>query len=268
MNPTLMNEYLEFCEFRRTALTSGILDLRNLKWVYPTTLLPLGSMIRGAGKKLEYKPPEKEDVRGYIDHMVQMKSIAYSPGRSYIPIALLPRNGINANEVVKPIFKFHSNGEKYGGEGAFKYFIWELVNNIYEHSEFTESMVMAQRYEKKGFVEIAFLDNGITINGSLKKAGKGLDEDFDAISRAMEGLSAKKDQGRGYGLWSTTRLCIEGLGGNMLIVSGAGAVYYGEARQLRKKYKLSQEYLRLEGTLISLMIPYPAKKVEVNEYVS
>jgi len=154
-----------------------------------------------------------------------MKSIAYSPGRSYIPIALLPRNGINANEAVNPIFKFHSNGEKYGGEGAFKYFIWELVNNIYEHSEFTESMVMAQRYEKK-------------------------------------------DQGRGYGLWSTTRLCIEGLGGNMLIVSGAGAVYYGEARQLRKKYKLSQEYLRLDGTLISLRIPYPAKRVEVNEYVS
>jgi len=29
------------------AVTSGVLDLRNLKWVYPTTLLPLGSMIRG-----------------------------------------------------------------------------------------------------------------------------------------------------------------------------------------------------------------------------
>ena len=225
-------------------------------------------MIRLAGKNLEYHPPEKKDVKDYIDHMVQMKPIAYSPGRTYIPIALLPRNSIHANEVVNPIFIFHSNGENYGGEGAFKYFIWELVNNIYEHSEFSESMVMAQRYEKKGFAEIAFLDNGITINGSLKRAGKGLDDDFEAISKAMEGLSAKKDQGRGYGLWSTTRLCIEGLGGNMLIVSGAGAVYYGEARQLRKKYKLSQEYLRLDGTLISIRIPYPAKMVEVNEYVS
>jgi hypothetical protein len=263
-----MNEYLEFCDFRRTTIRSGVLDLRDLKWIYPTTLLPLGSMIRGAGKDLEYHPPGKEDVRGYIDHMIRIKPIAYSPGRTYIPIALLPSNGSNANEVVNPIFKFHSNGDNYGGEGAFKYFIWELVNNIYEHSDFSESMVMAQRYEKKGFAEIAFLDNGITINGSLKRAGKGLDEDFEAISKAMEGLSAKKDQGRGYGLWSTARLCIEGLGGNMLIVSGAGAVYYEEARQLRKKYKLSQKYLRLDGTLISIRIPYPAKRVEVNEYVS
>jgi len=267
MDQELVKEYMEYCELRRKAFATGVLDIRRLNWIYPTTLLPLGYLLRNVKGEFDILDPMKEEVKNYISVMIDWKPMAISSAKTYIPLVLLPKKQRDTDKIVDPIFQFHNNGEDYGGEGAFKYLIWELITNIYEHSEFNEAMVMAQRYKKKGFAEITFFDDGITIRGSLNRAGKSIDEDFEAISQAMEGLSSKKDQGRGYGLWSTTRLCIEGLGGNMLIVSGAGAVHYGEERQLRKKYKLTQDYLRLNGTLVSLRIPYPANKVRVDRYV-
>lgn len=108
----------------------------------------------------------------------------------------------------------------------YTYVIGELMDNIYQHSEFTYASVMAQKYGKKGFIELCFFDNGITIPGSFAKHGKAYPKDghAKAIYDAISGKSTEADVGRGFGL-STNVDMFRDIGGEVLIVSGNGAVY-------------------------------------------
>ncbi|NOQ55959.1 MAG: ATP-binding protein, partial [Nanohaloarchaea archaeon] len=138
----------------------------------------------------------------------------------------------------------------------------ELVDNIYQHSDFKNALVMAQRYENKKFTEICFFDDGITIKGSFLKNGIKFN-DTEAIIQALKGVSSKNKE-RGYGLSSNLNLFINGLGGEVLIISGIGAIYWSKTAQ--KIYKLPDIY-KLKGTLISIRIPYPVKMVDIYDYI-
>jgi len=39
-------EYLNYCQLKKVALTTGTLDLSDSKWFFPTCLLPLGIFIK------------------------------------------------------------------------------------------------------------------------------------------------------------------------------------------------------------------------------
>lgn len=122
---------------------------------------------------------------------------------------------------------------------------------------------MAQRYPSKGFVDVCFLDDGITINGSFKKKGIRIRYDYKAIAEAVSGLSTK-DQDRGYGLNSTMSIFTRGLRGEMLIISGSGGLLCsGDAQQF---YKLGKTD-KLKGTLVSVRIPYPSPKVNIYDFI-
>ncbi len=175
---------------------------------------------------------------------------------------LFAKESYEATKILESIFRLHGNGKEYGGETVFKYLVSELVDNIYEHSEFENALVMAQRYEKKGIVEICFFDDGVTIAGSFKKQGM-IFEDQQAIVEAVNGLSTKSKE-RGYGLSSNMTIFTQGMDGEILIVSGLGAIYAGKNRQ--KLYKL-QEIHQLMGTLISIRIPFPAPKVNIYDFL-
>lgn len=161
------------------------------------------------------------------------------------------------------MYKLHNNGVEYGGELAFKYLLSELTDNIYQHAEFENAFVIAQRYPKYGFSEICIIDNGITIFGSFKRKGYLFGEDYDAVAYAINGLSAKGRE-RGYGLGSNTRIFTAGLKGEILVVSGNGAVYASPNTQ--KIYKFRNIY-SLGGTMVSIKIPFPAPKADIYEYL-
>lgn len=85
----------------------------------------------------------------------------------------------------------------------------ELTSNIYDHSKFTKGLVMGKNYEE--FKEIAFIDNGITIPTSLKNSNFSFENDCEAITEAINGLSTKNELGfieRGTGLNNTINIVI------------------------------------------------------------
>ncbi len=267
MPPDLWPEYETFCRIRQESLASGACDLSKVDWIYPTTLLPLGNYILTKGVPCTL--PEGKDVADYVTLMTEARR-RRALSATYVPIVPLPPDRPKANEVIDRIYSIHDDGREYGGVNAFKYLIGELVNNVYEHSEFENAFVMAQRYGQKGFVEISFFDDGITIGGSLRRAGFDYTEDYVAIAEAVNGKSAKKDLERGYGLYSNTRLCTEGLGGNILIVSGRGGLQSkGKAgrRIDQKAYDLRDNKYKLNGTLISVRLPTPAPEVDFYDYI-
>lgn len=89
--------------------------------------------------------------------------------------------------------------------------------------------------------------------------------DADAIRKAVNGLSTK-DKTRGFGLNTSINLYVNGVGGSLLLVSRNGAFYMDNDEIDEKLYNLSSEY-HLDGTLITFRIPYPAKEVNIYDYV-
>lgn len=256
--PEILNNYLLFCNYREECQKSKILNLRDCKWIYPTTLIPLGIFIKENKTKFEYKAPLDHNVSNYISLVTGELKIEYSEDKSYIPLVALPKDQNQSSNVLECIFRLHHNGDEYGGENAFKYLIEELVDNIYQHSNFTNALVMAQKYEKKNFVEICFFDDGISIPGSFEKRGLKF-EDQEAIAEAVNGFSTKSQE-RGRGLNSNLRMFTQELNGEVLIVSRSGALFV--SKKLQKLYKL-RDIHKLKGTLISIRIPYPAPKIDI-----
>ncbi|MBI3033248.1 sensor histidine kinase [Candidatus Woesearchaeota archaeon] len=260
--PDLVNNYLTFCNYRERATSTKVIDLSSCSWLFPTTLLLLGDFIK-KNQTMKYLPPYNHNVANYVGLVRGVIKIEELENKSYVPCVQLPNKREKVIDILEFIFKLHKNGKEYGGENVFKYLVSELVDNIYQHSEFHNALVMAQRYDKKGFVEICFFDDGITIPGSFQKAGL-IFNDHEAIVRAVNGLSTKSKD-RGYGLSTNLDIFTKGMNGEVLIVSRAGALYIG--KNLEKLYILKQIYT-LEGTLISIRIPLPAPKVDLYEHLN
>jgi hypothetical protein len=265
--PEIWPEYVRYVKTKTAIPGNRACDLRDFKWAFPTTLLPLGCLIREL--KVPWIAPNDSDVANYFQLMLHPKILDFSRMKTYIPIMTLPKNVNDANALVDYVARFHDEGRGFGGENAFKYLIGELTTNIYEHSQFTSAFVMAQKYEKKGFLEMAFFDDGITIPGSLRNAGFRIQEDWEAVLKATEGSSSKVDTARGYGLSTNVRMCTRGLAGRILVVSAGGAVEYGEGKRnqyIPSTYRFRDSNYSLSGTLVSVRIPMRAREVDVYEY--
>jgi len=260
MTPELLQEYIKFCKIREKAERTNIIDLSSCSWFYPTSLLPLADFLRDNKSSMEYISP-LSSVQSYISTVTKK---SYSKGATYVPIINLPQDKNQANEIIDILQNLHNNGKDYGGRDAFTYLVAELIDNVYQHSEFSNACVMAQRYERKGFVEITIFDNGISIPISFENARHRFSYDCYAIVDALNGKSTKNDVERGYGLRSLVSLYVKGIGGELLLVSRNGAVYKKKSEE--KCYNIEGTY-RLAGTLVSIRIRYPAPVVDIYSYI-
>lgn len=260
----MLNDYLEYAIVQSNYAMTGVVDLSHLKWIYPTTLLPsIGLLVNNPSST--YKPPQDPKAASYIKTMLENGRDHCSGPSSYVPIISLPEDERKLDPVLAQIYRLNDEGRQYGGITAFKYLVGELVTNIYEHSDFKNAFVMTQKYPTKGFVDISFFDDGITIPGSLTRAGMIFENDVEFIAEAVNGLSSKKLKERGYGLTTNVRIYTEGLGARILIVSGKGVLYFDEGKQ--NAYILRDEY-ELSGTGITIRVPYPVKEVDIYAYQS
>ncbi|HXQ88028.1 MAG TPA: ATP-binding protein, partial [Solirubrobacterales bacterium] len=140
--------------------------------------------------------------------------------------------------------------------------VWEMVANGLEHSG-ADAAVMAQVYradrggrppDHDDKVQVVIADIGRGIRASLASSpAHEPASDIDAIDLALEYLvtSVYEDRGRGQGL-STTLEQVTGLGGKMVIRSGAGKVVVENGDRQR------EEVPGLPGTIVALSLPlYP-----------
>ncbi|MCU0859918.1 MAG: hypothetical protein MUE55_04985 [Thermoplasmata archaeon] len=150
------------------------------------------------------------------------------------------------------------------------YLVGELAHNVYDHSCSRHAYVMGQERRCTGCLEIAVFDDGITVAGSLERSGVVLDDDVLAIAMAMNGLSSKREGRRGYGLRSNVRMCIEGLGGDVLMVSGKGAVELrrlgDQSESCQEAYRFEDNVYHMDGTLVSVRIPLQDEEVDLYEF--
>ncbi|MEE0935673.1 MAG: hypothetical protein U0L42_08370 [Methanobrevibacter sp.] len=123
-----------------------------------------------------------------------------------------------------------------GNQNTLKFIFYELIGNIYDHSKFSDAYISGK--SDNHYFDFIFADNGISIIDSFRNAKYSIDNDCDALIKAVNGLSTKNDFGyieRGTGLNNTTNIVVNGFDGEILIVSGRAALYMNSKTIIAKK---------------------------------
>lgn len=167
--PELIEHYQKYCGYRKSFQQTGRLDLSGETFLYPTTLLPLLILIQKVGAE-KVIMPRSRDVASYIAAVTRPGSIQES--RSYIPFMSLPRERQDIRPVMERIRKLCGDDKVVAiNLDAFMLIVSEMVDNIYEHSEFNVAYALAQRYPNLRVLDLCFADDGITIPGSFERIG-------------------------------------------------------------------------------------------------
>lgn len=255
---SLIHYYFEFTQLRAKALATGKLDLSSIRWFYPTLLLPLGVFIK-QNKGIILIPPRDKRVSNYF--VIITGNDGTSKSGSYLPIIEIPKteSGLEAE-----LGRLNSYASDCGGTNALQYFIGELVDNIYQHSQFSTAFITAQKYPKLGFLEFCIVDNGISIPQSYEDNRIPIENDRVAMDYALRGISTKKDKERGSGLRTSIKLLTSGMSGTCLIISRGGGL--GANRSEVSTFGLDGENI-YRGTLISINVPLQKKEVNIYDYI-
>ena len=151
---------------------------------------------------------------------------------------------------------------------GLKYMVVETLDNITEHSESDRGFIMAQAYPRKGYLDICMADNGVTLLGSYKKLDDNeIASDLEAIKAANRGISSKnlpEAENRGYGIQTSKRMLVEGLGGQYLMLSGS--CIYLKSLGLDNVYSVP-DGLRWNGTVVALRIPINSSVFNYINYI-
>lgn len=219
--PILVNNYIRYVNHIHSFRTGGYIDLEYEKWLTPSEILLLKSIISEARREGRYKPPRDEKVKGYLDYITSESSDQNSIGPGYIRLSRVDAD--NADSIASKITSMIGNKLKKESLNVLRYCINELLTNVVEHSQYKNSFIVLQNYPSQRRLEFALIDDGISIPGNFKIHHIDFRDDSDSLNKAISGVSTKaEDGGRGWGLSSVFRVLTMGMQGEGVIASGRG----------------------------------------------
>jgi len=243
------------------------LDLSQIDWILPCAALLISSKINeliSKGGEVAYISPENIKVKKYLLD-VGFPLGSKTEGYTYIPINHIQRDSQNntgqmnkeANDLLN---KIRSKIPINFGQSII-YIIGELADNIDQHSNFSFASVMAQYYPNKNYLDICFIDNGMTIPWVFEVNRISFNSDSDAINQALQGkVSTKKDEGlRAFGLKSCKKL-VEETNGEIHIVSRKGILILS-SKKAHAFFDIKENLLR--GTLVYFRLNTPKSKIDI-----
>lgn len=247
------------------------LDLSEVKWALPCSIILISGKlteILSKGAEVSYNPPKNPKVKEWLSN-IGFPFGNTNDGETFVSIKHFPSNSDNKNQVNEEsnllLKKMEDKIPKNFGD-SIKYILGELADNMDEHSNFTFASLMSQYYPKKEYLDIAVLDNGITIPLNFEKNNIPFDKDSEAIRKALFGeVTTKKDEKmRGFGLKSCKDISLKEIKGELHIVSRKGVITikYDEEPQLFDFRDTS-----LNGTFLYFRLPTPKNKVNIYPYL-
>ncbi|MGC8981857.1 MAG: hypothetical protein ACP5JU_02840 [Minisyncoccia bacterium] len=108
---------------------------------------------------------------------------------------------------------------------AFTFIFGELSDNIKEHAHTNEAYFFYNQIDNEEILGV--FDAGISIPLRYKEALFDFKEPKEAIKMALEGISTKTKEERGYGLRSIVKI-VKSLNGKVLIISGEAIGFIDE----------------------------------------
>lgn len=197
----------------------------------------------------------------------EAKEIAESVMAKYIENSYIPVCSFSMSEANKEAFGaivkniiITQNRSLRNLSTPISYFLSELIDNIYEHSQSKNGYLFSQYIEKEHCIYLCIADTGITIYKSYEVAQKYIQElnndESEALRFANEGRSTKNRPGaesRGYGISTTRRMLVEGMEGAFYMISG-GAFHKYENKKINS-YADMHKFFHWDGTMVLLRIP-------------
>ncbi|WP_282748620.1 hypothetical protein [Paraprevotella xylaniphila] len=187
------------------------------------------------------------------------KSLQSYSEKSYIPICRFSLKNKNIDRMQSLVQATIEKQNKLDSslKSAISYMLSELICNISEHSESEFGYLYSQR--KGDALNICIADAGVTVYGSYLRAKKYLEKisgnEAEALRIANEGFSTKdlpNAENRGFGLSTTKRMIVDGLGGSFFMLSG-GAFHRHNKDGIQ--YIKLPEYISWDGTVLLIRIP-------------
>ena len=140
---------------------------------------------------------------------------------------------------------------------GLKYMIDECTDNIIEHSKSEYGYISSSIDIESRTIDICIADKGITVLGSFQsKNDSDIISDLEALQAANRGISTKNRpnaENRGYGLATTKKMIVSGLGGSFAMISGGSAFLFDERGG---RFVDSSQSVKIPGTIIIMRIPY------------
>ncbi|MDP3026339.1 MAG: hypothetical protein Q8N63_01425 [Nanoarchaeota archaeon] len=243
-----------------------ILDLNfsDVEWMLSCSALLLSNKIIETCKKINIKiiPPKNIKLNDYLAR-VGFPLGCKTEGSTFLPINHFT-NKDNVNDQISKISKHIREKIDKNFGFSVNYLLAELSDNIEQHSQFTQASIMTQYYPTKKYLDVGLFDNGITIPSLFEKKNISFKDDCDAIKKAIEGVSTKDEEGRGFGLRTSKNLVLEGLNGEMHIFSRKGALIL-DPKNKEEEYKLQENSLK--GTLVFMRFKAPEKGLNITKYL-
>ncbi len=242
------------------------LDFSDVEWILPCSALLLASKINemtSKSVKVIIIPPKKEKVKKHLTD-IGFPFGTKKQGETYHPINHFEK-GVSMNKEVNELLDNMNNKIPKQFGSSVPYLLGELTDNIEQHSQFTHASIMAQYFHQKEYVDIGILDNGLSIPKVFENNKISFTEDFDAIAKAMSGVTTKKEDGtRGFGLQSTKKIVRDLCDGELFIISRRGTLIF-EPNLFLKKQDFTKNTLK--GTLIYIRIKTPSKDLNIYPYL-
>lgn len=249
-----------------------LIDLSNIKWLYPIEILPLAALI--SENNLRYQYPLDTKCKEYLKYFKFPKGLQkYTKNSFYcLPIYNFSASMKNISslqtksEIISNLIDvFAKNiGSPKGAINALSLAIDEIISNIEDHSEALRGWIHGQHYPNKKFLDVCILDRGITIKGCYQKNGRKIFEDKDALIKALQGESSKPEKIRGTGLRTFIEIILGAFGGEVIIISG-NAIFYSSKKTKPIIKNLS---IRWQGTIIAFRIPKMTKNIDYTKYIA
>lgn len=259
-----------------------IVDFSRTEFISPVFALSLIVYLSRCGKKISF-----EGIKDYLDviglgsggirpdRMRKSEFLALMEGYSkkrYIPIVSFPASSDNdekeaISSVIESIIIRQLNMPSNVALGL-KYMVGELLDNITEHSKSDRGFIFAQSYPQKGYLDLCLADRGVTLLGSYQRLlNNEIASDMEAIKAANRGISSKNlpdAENRGFGIRTSKRMLIEGLGGQYLMISGS--CFYLKRPGFDSFYNVPSG-LRWNGTILALRLPYNNDQFNYVNYI-
>jgi hypothetical protein len=268
--PELVGGYFDYLEYEGQLRNSNSIDLSGSNWIDSVTAFLLANL--KFSRNIEITAGSQSNAMGYFNTIANRNpewwksrsyGILYSPSDSYLPFSRLPKSQRDFATLTNAFMARMNSFTIVGGKNTFMSVLGELTDNIYQHSNFTSAFMMCQVYRTKRYVDISFIDDGITIPGNFEANSIAFDSDGQAIDMAVNGTSTKDPVVRGRGLGDSLRIYCEGADAKAMIVSREGIYYRSSADVSLFNLKSLSKF---RGTLICIRSPIMTNEIPLYDY--
>jgi hypothetical protein len=278
-----LRELMDNLRYLADQNNDSVIKIGKITFATPLSITPIAAIINKKNLKHSY---QEENV-SYLKTIYFPKGVLeidkIIPRKTYLPIIRLRlENSQEKENITRQLGALHT---KYLDllkinviadqrflelitNNTFGLLLGEMFDNIAEHSNAKNVYLFAQYWSKNNACEICILDDGQGLFGSLKNAGRNVENDQDALRKILNtGLSAKTEFGsikRATGIKNTRAVITnKEINGEFFIMSGNAAFL----QSAKRKTFFSLLNYSWNGTMITMRINRPISQFDMYDYI-